>query len=76
MAKTTLKPYRKANILVEVETTEVLTEEEKEAVILGIREAFTWCCKYEPWPVFGEIQLAVKNSDPALAKKLINTKYC
>lgn len=76
MAKTTLKPYRKANILVEVETTEVLTEEEKEAVIIGIRTAFTGCFKYEPWPVFGEIQREVEKTNPALAKKLIDTKYC
>ncbi len=76
MAKTTLKPYWKANILVEVETTEVLTEEEEKAVACGIRKAFTWCFPEEPPPSFEEIQQAVKNSDPALAKKLINTKYC
>ena len=76
MAKTTLKPWLKENIRVEVETTEVLTKEEKEAVARGIREAFSWCLAGESWPSLGEIKQAIEEFNPALAKKLIGKKYC
>ena len=76
MAKTTLKPWLKENIRVEVETTEVLTKEEEEAVAGGIRVAFSWCFAGEPWPSLGEIKQAIKKFNPALAKKIVGKKYC
>ena len=76
MAKTTLKPWRKECILVEVESTEPLTTEEKEKVAGGIRVAFSWCCLDEPAPSTSEIRQAIEGSNPALAKKIINTKFC
>lgn len=74
MAKTTLKPWLKESILVEIESTEPLTEEEKEEVSRGIRIAFSWCFAGEPAPSLSEIKQAMKN--PALANKITGRKYC
>ena len=74
MAKTTLKPWSEENVLVEVETTEVLTEEEKETVKLVIRGVFLRRFEGELWPSHNEIKCSMKNKK--LAEKIISIKYC
>ncbi len=77
MAKTTLKPWSGAKTLVEIESAEVLSEEEKEEVEKGIRIAFSWCVAGEWRPSLSEIQQAIENNfQVALANKLISMKYC
>ncbi len=73
-AKTTVKPWRKESIFVEIESTEPLTRLEMEEVSGGIRGAFAWCFKDEPSPSLQEIKQAMNN--PALAKKITNIKFC
>lgn len=75
MAKTTLKPWRKEGILVDIESAEPLTKEEEEEVSKGIRLAFSWVFPGEPWPCLSEIKQAVGKSNPALANKLTSKSY-
>lgn len=74
-AKTTLQPWLKEEILVDIESTEPLTKEEEEVVTYGIRIAFSWCDDGEPWPSLSEIKQAISKRDPTLASKLISRDY-
>ena len=76
MAKTTLKPWLKESILVEIESTEPLTKDEEEEVSRGIRIAFCWCFAGEPWPALFEIKQAIEDTNPNLANKLTGRTYC
>ena len=76
MAKTTLKPYLKERLLVEIESTEPLTKEEEEEVRKGIRIAFSWIFEWEGPPTLSEIKQAIKDFNPALANKITGKKYC
>lgn len=76
MTKTTIKPWHNKSVLVEIESLEPLTEEEKLEVARGIRVAFSWCFLGEPWPSLGEIKEAIEPCNPELASKLISKKYC
>ena len=76
MAKTTLKPWLKESIVVEIESTEPLTKEEEEEVSKGIRIAFSWCFSGEPWPALSEIKQAIEHTNPDLANNLTGRRYC
>lgn len=75
MAKTTLKPYLKEDILVDIESTEVLTPEEEEIVARGVRTAFCWCFEGEPPPCISEIKQAINKTNPTVSSKLISIGY-
>ena len=75
MSKTTLKPWLKESILVDIESTKPLTKEEEEEVSRGIRIAISWCFLGEPWPSLSEIKEAIEKFNPVLASKLICRNY-
>lgn len=77
MARTTLKPWSQMKTLVEIESSEILSEEEKEEVEKGIRIAFSWCVAGEWRPSLSEIQQAIEsNFQTELANKLVSMRYC
>ncbi len=75
MAKTTLKPWQRESVLVDVESTEPLTKEEEEAVCKGIRTAFPWRFSGEMWPFLSEVKKAIRDSHPELVEKLLSIYY-
>ena len=77
MAKTIVRPWKLSRTLVQIESTEVLTEEEREEISKGIRIAFSRCFAGESWPTLLEVQQAIDiNYQSAVADKLVSMKYC
>ena len=78
MAKTTLKPWPTEGFLLEVESTDVLSEKEKAAVSYAIQIAFSMYCKGNERPSIDAIKQAINdfNPNPELVKNLISAKYC
>ena len=73
ITKIKLKPF--TNVGVEITSIVPLSEEEKEQVCKGIRIAFSWVFEGEESPNLSEIQEAIDDFNPSLAKKIINLKY-
>lgn len=76
MAQTTLKPWLEGYILADVESTKVLTPEEKEIVNQGVRLAFSWWnLPGEPPPSIVEIKRALGKANSTISEKLICIDY-
>lgn len=68
MATTTLRLWR--NFSVNVESTEVLTPEEKAIVTEGLQKAFSWILLGEQLPDFKEIRRNIDRLKPNISQKL------
>ncbi len=68
MATTTLKLW--GHFSVNVESTEVLTSEEKAIVVDGLQKAFCWVLIGEPLPDFKEIRRNIDHIHPNISQKL------
>lgn len=76
MAKTTLKPWQEEYILADVESTKILTPEEKEIVKQGVRVAFIWWnLPGEPPPSITEVKRALGKAHSTISEKLICIDY-
>ena len=78
MAKTTLRPWPTEGFLLEVESTNVLSEKEEVAVSHAIQIAFSMYCKDNERPSIDAIKQAINdfNPNPKLVENLISAKYC
>ena len=76
MAKTSLNfTGSDGDLLVEVTSTESLTEAEQHQVGCGISRAFSWCFEDEDPPCLSEIKSAIQDVNSNLAEKITGIKY-
>ena len=76
MVKTTLDfTGSDGDFLVEITSTESLTENERDQVGRGIKRAFSWCFDDEDLPYLDEIRSSIRDYNPRLAEKITDMRY-